>query len=74
MRTSKIERITNETKVNLVLNLDGVGRGKIETNIPFLSPTTYSISLNIITGLILANDSNNTIGCPSVYEGKINIL
>ena len=34
MRTSKIERITNETEVSLVLDLDGVGKGKIKTDIP----------------------------------------
>ncbi len=35
MRSAKIDRITNETNINLVLNLDGVGKGKIKTSIPF---------------------------------------
>jgi imidazoleglycerol-phosphate dehydratase len=35
MRSAKIERITNETNINLVLNLDGSGKGAIKTNIPF---------------------------------------
>ena len=35
MRSAKIERITNETSINLVLNLDGNGKGEINTNIPF---------------------------------------
>ncbi len=35
MRSAKIERITNETSINLVLNLDGNGIGAINTNIPF---------------------------------------
>ena len=35
MRNAKIERITNETNINLVLNLDGSGKGAIKTNIPF---------------------------------------
>ena len=35
MRSAKIERITNETKINLVLDLDGIGKGAIKTNIPF---------------------------------------
>ena len=35
MRSAKIERITNETKINLVLDLDGNGKGAIKTNIPF---------------------------------------
>ena len=36
MRTSKIERITKETKINLFLKLDGVGKSTIKTCIPFL--------------------------------------
>jgi imidazoleglycerol-phosphate dehydratase len=51
MRTSKIERITNETKVNLALDLDGAGRGKIKTNIPFfdhmLEQLTFHSSVNL---------------------------
>ena len=51
MRTSKIERITSETKVELVLDLDGVGKGKIETNIPFfdhmLEQLTFHSSVNL---------------------------
>lgn len=35
MRTSKIERNTNETKINLTLNLDGKGVKNIKTDIPF---------------------------------------
>ncbi len=35
MRSAKIERITNETKINLLLDLDGNGKGTIKTNIPF---------------------------------------
>ena len=36
MRTSKIERITKETKINLFLKLDGVGKSTVKTCIPFL--------------------------------------
>ena len=35
MRSSTIDRITNETNIKLVLNLDGVGKGSIKTSIPF---------------------------------------
>ncbi len=35
MRIAKIERSTNETTINLELNLDGTGKSKIGTNIPF---------------------------------------
>ena len=35
MRSATIVRSTNETKINLILNLDGVGKGMIKTNVPF---------------------------------------
>ena len=35
MRSATIDRSTNETKINLILNLDGVGKGIIKTNVPF---------------------------------------
>ena len=35
MRSATIDRTTNETNINLVLDLDGVGKGKIKTNVPF---------------------------------------
>lgn len=37
MRKSKIERITKETQIKLILNVDGDGKGKINTGIDFLS-------------------------------------
>ena len=40
----------------------------------FLSPITCLMSSKIITGLLLANASNKTIGWPSVNEGNIKIL
>ena len=53
MRTSKIERITNETKVNLVLDLDGVGRGKIKTNIPFFDHMLEQLTFHSLVDLEL---------------------
>ena len=35
MRSANTERVTNETNINMVLNLDGVGKSIIKTNIPF---------------------------------------
>ena len=35
MRIANIERTTNETSINLTINLDGNGNAKIETSIPF---------------------------------------
>jgi len=36
MRKAEIERVTNETKIKLILNLDGRGRSEIKTGIRFL--------------------------------------
>ncbi|OPY04144.1 MAG: Imidazoleglycerol-phosphate dehydratase [Syntrophaceae bacterium PtaB.Bin038] len=35
-RTSKIERKTSETTIRILLDLDGTGKGRIDTTIPFL--------------------------------------
>ena len=35
IRNAKIDRITNETNIKLILNLDGSGKGTIKTGIPF---------------------------------------
>ena len=35
IRNAKIDRITNETNIKLVLNLDGSGKSTIKTGIPF---------------------------------------
>tara|TARA_Y100001968_G_scaffold302109_1_gene315051 strand:+ start:4553 stop:5140 length:588 start_codon:yes stop_codon:yes gene_type:complete len=36
MRKSELKRITSETDINLVINLDGTGVSKIKTGLPFL--------------------------------------
>jgi imidazoleglycerol-phosphate dehydratase len=36
-RTSSISRTTNETNINLTLNIDGEGQSKLETGVPFLN-------------------------------------
>jgi imidazoleglycerol-phosphate dehydratase len=35
-RTANIERVTNETRIRLELNVDGVGKAKVCTSVPFL--------------------------------------
>jgi len=51
MRTSKIERITNETKINLFLKLDGLGKSTVKTCIPFfdhmLDQLVFHSSINL---------------------------
>lgn len=36
-RVARIKRVTKETRINLILNLDGEGKYKIETPVPFLN-------------------------------------
>ena len=36
MRTANIQRNTNETQIAVALNLDGTGRAKLNTSVPFL--------------------------------------
>lgn len=36
MRTAEITRYTSETKINLVLNVDGTGQHQIATKVGFL--------------------------------------
>ena len=53
MRTSQIDRITNETNIKLVLNLDGAGRGTIKTNIPFFDHMLDQLTFHSQTDLDL---------------------
>ena len=36
MRSAEIQRNTNETKINLTLNLDGMGQSNVDSCVPFL--------------------------------------
>ena len=36
MRTADIKRNTNETKINVLINLDGSGSSQLKTGLPFL--------------------------------------
>ncbi|MCY7332642.1 MAG: imidazoleglycerol-phosphate dehydratase HisB [Pseudanabaena sp. CAN_BIN31] len=42
-RTAKVNRKTGETEVSVTLNLDGSGKGNINTGIPFLDHMLYQI-------------------------------
>ncbi|MCK5764295.1 MAG: imidazoleglycerol-phosphate dehydratase, partial [Clostridiales bacterium] len=44
MRSAQIERKTKETDINLILNLDGTGKGEIDTGIGFLDHMLVSLS------------------------------
>ena len=53
MRNSTIDRITNETNIKLVLNLDGAGKGIIKTNIPFFDHMLDQLTFHSQTDLDL---------------------
>ena len=53
MRSSTIDRITNETAIKLVLNLDGVGKGAIKTSIPFFDHMLDQLTFHSQTDLEL---------------------
>ncbi len=42
-RTAKVHRKTGETEVSVAINLDGSGKGNINTGIPFLDHMLYQI-------------------------------
>jgi imidazoleglycerol-phosphate dehydratase len=46
MRTSKVERKTNETQIDLELNLDGTGKYNIDTGIGFLDHMLSQVAVH----------------------------
>jgi imidazoleglycerol-phosphate dehydratase len=67
IRNAKIDRITNETDIKLVLNLDGSGKSTIKTGIPFfdhmLDQFTFhsQIDLNLDAKGDLGIDCHHTV-------------
>ena len=67
IRNAKIDRITNETNIKLVLNLDGSGKSTIKTGIPFfdhmLDQFTFhsQIDLNLDAKGDLGIDCHHTV-------------
>ncbi|MDC3090595.1 imidazoleglycerol-phosphate dehydratase HisB [Paracoccaceae bacterium] len=53
MRSAKIDRVTHETKINLVLNLDGLGKGTIKTGIPFFDHMLDQLTFHSLIDLEL---------------------
>ena len=44
LRTAEIKRQTNETKIDVLLNIDGRGESQVNTGIPFLDHMLHQIS------------------------------
>lgn len=44
MRIAKVERKTNETNISISLNLDGTGKGRFDTGVPFLDHMLDQVS------------------------------
>lgn len=75
-RTSKIERNTLETQITVELNLDGSGKGQIDTGIPFLDHMLdqivrhgqFDISLKAVGDL--AVDAHHTVEDSGITLGQ----
>jgi len=76
-RTGSISRNTNETKINISLNLDGVGRSTIDTGIAFFDHMLDQISrhgqldLNIKVEGDLEVDEHHTIEDTAIALGEV---
>ena len=51
MRSANIDRVTNETNIHLVLNIDGVGKGVIDTSIPFFDHMLNQLTFHSLVDL-----------------------
>ncbi len=68
MRSAKIERITNETNINLVLSLDGNGKGAIKTSIPFFDHMLQQLVFHSSVDLELKAQGDIEIDCHHTVE------
>ncbi|WBF65578.1 MAG: imidazoleglycerol-phosphate dehydratase HisB [Candidatus Kinetoplastibacterium crithidii] len=61
MRTSKVCRKTNETTVNVDINIDGTGKQSIKTNMPFLDHMIEQISRHGLIDMYIKAEGDNYI-------------
>lgn len=61
MRTAEITRNTNETKIRVAINIDGTGRHKLESGVPFLDHMLDQIARHGIIDLEVYCDGDNHI-------------
>ena len=60
IRSAKIDRVTHETEINLILNLDGLGKGTIKTGIPFFDHMLDQLTFHSLIDLKL--DAQGDVG------------
>lgn len=68
MRSANIDRVTNETSIHLVLNLDGVGKGVINTSIPFFDHMLNQLTFHSLVDLELSAKGDVEIDCHHTVE------
>ena len=68
IRSAKIDRVTHETKINLVLNLDGLGKGTIKTGIPFFDHMLDQLTFHSLIDLELDAQGDVGIDCHHTVE------
>ena len=68
MRSADIDRVTNETSIHLVLNLDGVGNGVITTGIPFFDHMLNQLTFHSLVDLELSAKGDVEIDCHHTVE------
>ena len=68
MRSANIDRATNETSIHLVLNLDGVGNGVINTSIPFFDHMLNQLTFHSLVDLEISAKGDVEIDCHHTVE------
>ena len=68
IRSAKIDRVTNETSIKLVLDLDGLGKGTIETGIPFFDHMLDQLTFHSLIDLKLDAQGDVGIDCHHTVE------
>ena len=68
MRSANIDRVTNETSIHLVLNLDGVGKGLINTSIPFFDHMLNQLTFHSLVDLEMSAKGDVEIDCHHTVE------
>ena len=68
IRSAKIDRVTNETDIKLVLNLDGSGKGTIKTGIPFFDHMLDQLTFHSQIDIELDAQGDLGIDCHHTVE------